>query len=727
MANTSKFIQLSNQILMEYIYGDSTIGSPDFIETNNTGSFGARIQLLDNGYTNQKYLFTEENPITETGNYRRRSVVQLDSNKFAYLTTSIPLQYIDYDEKLTNNEGLNAQLEPITLYPNYTDINNQYQTGGGILYDNIKLHLISGFNISADYDGFIFMVKFRDSHNNENVLSSITYLNHDNYDMSNPSPFILGEKLYSNYINLKIPSLNWIIDDYLSNQSDNKRLGYVMTGGKGFAQPSSPGPQVNGTIIIELKFISKTEVINNFTYFYTSNDVRVTLNKTDEYNLLTAYIGESKEGDYFEVYGKYNGDIYEDFISAQNTKPYTDLVVIHDLSVYEQINTSFIKTSEQSFVQSGDFGIPYLFRPVIKNSHVAVSYRIDYIMRIYNKIDNSQIIKRAQFSSFNTKKYGKKLTRINLGTVPTVPKIYNTIYDDSDVGVNYKNQSNTLLTIPNIKNNIVIGTEYILAFRERLNISAAISNVQFNANTLNSVKPISSADTIYGLGEGIITISPFDNYILFIFYDDGSNDTPTLLNLTNSGIIYLNFSGSNGELKFKNITNVNNINASNGEILFKIPATDAKKIINFKDKSFYITSKASNKISNSDETMLYHGKWALPNEKQEIIYKNIIKQQNEQIKLDKKAYEKDVKILKSNIAEKNKQIKEIEANVNTLLTEVNLLKHPNKKAQNLQQVVKSPIIDQNIGFLNKSDQLSEAFLENLQGINLSSFRIDGDN
>ena len=78
-------------------------------------------------------------------------------------------------------------------------------------------------------------------------------------------------------------------------------------------------------------------------------------------------------------------------------------------------------------MQTSDFEDPYLFRPIIKNANAAVSYRIEYNLRLYNSIDNSQIIKRASFGSFDTKKYGKKMKRINLGTVPTVTKIYNVI------------------------------------------------------------------------------------------------------------------------------------------------------------------------------------------------------------------------------------------------------------------------------------------------------------
>lgn len=752
MANTSKYIQLSNQILMEYIYGDQTIGSPDYIETDNTGSVGARVQLMDNAHTGQKYLFTEENPKTDTGNYRRYSVAQIDDAKFAWLTTSIPLNYIDYDTALTDTAGFNAQLEDTTSYPNYTDINDQYKTGGGVLYDSVRLHLMSGYDISQNYDGFIFQIKFRDRLGVENVLSSIAFLNQDNYDKSNPAPFILGERLYSSYIDLKIPSLNWIIDDYISDKTDNQRLGYVMTGGVGFAQASSPGPQIDGTIICELKFISKTTKINGFTYFETSNDVRVTLNKTDEYNLLAAYIGESPEGDYFEVYGKYNGIIYEDFIAGQNANANTDLVVIHDLSVYEQVGTTFLKTTEQSFVQSGDFGVPYNFRPVIKNSHVAVSYRIDYIMRLFNKFDNSQIIKRAQYSSFNVKKYGKKIQRINLGSIPTVSKVYNTILDETGQAISYENQLDLTLAIPTGKTSVIKETQYVLGFKERINVSAAISNVQNTpavvqqgdvlptgagsttnvANAPSTIRSISSTDVIYGLGEGAITIAPFDNYILFIFYEDALNlDTPVALDLTNCGDIYLNFKSPNGDVKIKSTTNIQEINVAEGEVLFKIKESDAKKIMEFTDATFYVTSKLSNETNSSDETMLYHGKWYLPNQKYDKLYKDIIKQKDSEIKVMKEITTKTEKTLNVKNDTKDKTIRELEAKIATLQAQNTLLIQSN--SNNIEKILqaaqdtatkvesdKASSIVQN-KFITDSDRLSESALDKVKGQNVNTY------
>ena len=751
MANTSKYVQLSNQILMEYVYGDTTIGSSDYIETDDTGSVGARVLLMDNGHTDQKYLFNEENPITAMGNYRRRSVAEIADNRYAYLTTAIPLNYIDYDTELTDTAGLKAQLEATTSYPDYTDVNDEYKTGGGILYDSIRLHMISGFNISADYDGYVFMIKFRDRLGNEQVLSSITYLNQDSYDTDNPAPFILGEKLYSSYIDLKVPSLEWMINDYLADKTDDKRLGYVMTGGEGFAQTSAPGLQVDGTIVCELKFISQTEVVNGFTYFGTSNDVRVTLNKTDEYSLLTAYIAESEDGDFFEVYGNYNGDIYEDFISGQNANADTSLVVIHDLTVYEQIGPSFVKTTEQSFVQSGDFGIPYTFRPVIKNANVAVSYRIDYIMRLYNKDDNSQIIKRAQYSSFNAKKYGKHLTRINLGTVPTVSKVYNTILDESGQAISYENQLDLTLAVPNGSNSIIRETQYVMGFRERINVSAAMSSVQNTpavsrqgdilptaagsstdvSGAATAVKSISSTDVIYGLGEGAISVAPFDNYILFVFYNDVLNlDTPTILDLTNVGDLYLNFKSPNGDISIKNNTNIQDINIAEGEVLFKITANDAQKIIGFDDKSFYVSSKLSKQASSSDETMLYHGKWYLPNEKYEVIYKDIIKAQQAELGISKTATEAGEKVSNKELSARQKAIRELEAQLTILKSQNDLLVQAagnkvgeilnsaqliNEKTQNDKDTAVNPNV--NIS----SDPLTEGALDNLQGTNVNTY------
>ena len=79
-------------------------------------------------------------------------------------------------------------------------------------------------------------------------------------------------------------------------------------------------------------------------------------------------------------------------------------------------------------------------------------------------------------------------------------------------------------------------------------------------------------------GDGMIRISPFDDYFLFTLFDEvKGEDTP--IDLSNVGDIFINFIGTTDEIDVKNHTQVAEVDLSQGEVLFKITKSDSKKII----------------------------------------------------------------------------------------------------------------------------------------------------
>ena len=111
-------------------------------------------------------------------------------------------------------------------------------------------------------------------------------------------------------------------------------------------------------------------------------------------------------------------------------------------------------------------------------------------------------------------------------------------------------------------------------------------------------------------GDGMIRISPFDDYFLFTLYDEiDSEDTP--IDLSNVGTLYLNFIGDTDEIDIKNHTQVEEVDLSQGEVLFRITRSDSKKILALENNNFYISTKMIDPIdgSTSDESVLYQGIW----------------------------------------------------------------------------------------------------------------------
>jgi hypothetical protein len=89
-------------------------------------------------------------------------------------------------------------------------------------------------------------------------------------------------------------------------------------------------------------------------------------------------------------------------------------------------------------------------------------------------------------TSFDVKKYGRRLMKINLGVVPTVANVYNQISKDdgSNIIVNNGNSGTRLgETSEKIAEKLVVKTKYVTSFRDRLNVKAAISPAKIQTLT----------------------------------------------------------------------------------------------------------------------------------------------------------------------------------------------------------------------------------------------------
>jgi hypothetical protein len=111
-------------------------------------------------------------------------------------------------------------------------------------------------------------------------------------------------------------------------------------------------------------------------------------------------------------------------------------------------------------------------------------------------------------------------------------------------------------------------------------------------------------------GDGIIRISPFDDYFLFTIFDEtAGEDTP--IDLSNVGDIFINFIGTTDEINIKNHTQVAEVDLSRGEVLFRITKSDSKKVLGLNNNNFYISTKMVSVLDDSisDESILYQGLW----------------------------------------------------------------------------------------------------------------------
>lgn len=129
---------------------------------------------------------------------------------------------------------------------------------------------------------------------------------------------------------------------------------------------------------------------------------------------------------------------------------------------------------------------------------------------------------------------------------------------------------------------------------------------QAEAEFYKKFKNLSVNEQPMSQGDGSIRISPFDDYFVFTLYDEIDGvDSP--IDLSNVGTIYMVFIGKSDEIRIPNYTNVQEVDLSSGQVLFKISKDDSQKILALDNRNFYISTMMVDPDGSSDESGLYTG------------------------------------------------------------------------------------------------------------------------
>lgn len=440
MAATSNYIQILPGVLVEYIYTDPS--DPEFYSTSSKG-----IEILSDSYVNNKYLFSYAGNASDLGNLRKTGAVPVntDGTQYAYLNITGGISYLDYDQ--------GAHLTP---YP-MTQVN--FSPAQNIYYDTIRVHFESGYQF-VDIDGYIFEVQILRRDETYVNISSQVHLKSDSTEL-NADPFFIGQRFYTNYIEWKVPSLNYLKNE---NPADTNTLLSRLTDSKGIIS--------NSKIRFLVDTIDTTTNLNGFSIFNISQSGETFFDQSDEFSGLVASVQEASGADYFELQGLYNGDNYANFIADLNNEPNSDYIVIHQIKVSEQVGTQWVVTTDQMISQSSNFDLPTLFRPVILNGANAVAFSIDYTLRLINQVDGTQILKYSSLTSNSPKKYGRRLVKLNLGTVPTIANVYNKVFENNGANIvlGGTNTPSVPANTEGANSQITIKREFITTFRNKVKV-----------------------------------------------------------------------------------------------------------------------------------------------------------------------------------------------------------------------------------------------------------------
>jgi hypothetical protein len=621
----SSYLQINEYIVLEYEYTATAIPL--------TGTGSAKALRIENLYQDQYQFINNAQAVNTTGNVldRSSSVINKNSNYWAY-------------------HDINAVYPVISNDPNFilTDVSSSLV--GAIKYDTVKLHILSGYNFEG-VEGFISEIVFKEYDGRDFIASDFSYLKGETFINFSTTPLFLGDRLYDRYIEYNVPSLYEINQDFWPNPLSSATFGYQYThNNTGFIQDSP--------IYFNFYEIATITTTNGNKFVNTGRVFNSSFPQSDSYTFLGAAVLENPEYDYIEYYPTYNGGFLEDYIAALNSIG-GSWVVIHQIEVLEQIGSQILRTANMTMMQDSNFDQPGIFRPVILNSGLAFSYTIEYTMRLFNRNDGHEIIRRSTFTSYEPKKYGKQLERINVINGYRPFKVYNKIETISDSGVGASSYANNVVPQP------VISRVYVNNFMESANIS------------VDSTSDVSQklGEIVYPQGKNYIFVNPFDNFFKFkIFTKSADKMENVSLDLsTDYNRLNIVFIQDDGTKIYIPAVVDNTLAPASGECLFKVDDTMSTILLNQMNREYYLVIKTP----EGNDTQLYSGNYSRQQDRKKVqdeINNTIENQLSQKIA--------DLENAKAALDEKNSELqaqsKTLADQQATLLAEQNILLNTNQ-------------------------------------------------
>jgi hypothetical protein len=552
MAKVSKFVKLDKDVLLEYIYDEGNLLSESYTI------------LVDSRDRRQSFI---SGLTSVTGNTIGNQLFKVDN--------------------ITQKYG---KVNPD--YYSFLQVKN-YAAGTPTRFDTLKFHLPINWTF-GEYLGFYVRVYAFDTTN-----SRVFELSNFYFDMTDVSqqyllnftspPLLFQEKLWGKNIQLSIPALSDVSAQKSNNVPRENSINANLTNGIGF-NTTSP-------IFVDFHFVTNIQTINSVTSYLLSSKVTTTVPQTPEFERLGLVIQHSPNGDFFEIFGTYNGTIggFSQFIDESYNIGHR-YYVQYNITMYEQN----IRGKTTTVTQNENFNETVEYRPIIKFSTTTAI--IDVEMRLIDAVDDSYIVRRASYGMLQDEvsKYSLKLMKINLVNA-SKPKIYN-IKSNIDPALVGLSNSMGRITKTTTQTKSVSG---LLA-----NGGAGSTGTGNGGVTIETVKvpypvlvdryniigksenAVISSTTFYGLGKLQVMIYPFDNIIRFVLAS-GDNTKPDYLNMTGYGEIKLVFKNDTNLYEFPLYTESGGIDLSIGQIAFKVGQSkfsDIKRLFETGINVFYITS-----------------------------------------------------------------------------------------------------------------------------------------
>lgn len=460
MADSTKYFQLTPEILVEYNYNDINSANDQSGEVNhiiNLGNPKTKAEIIHNGFCSTNTFLLPQG--------KEHFVLPINKSESRFIQyyngiKDLGSWHSDFSNTLVSQSSRNDD------------------KSDDILIDTFKLHFTSK-NYFGDYDGFIISVTVYDKIKNKVGLLSYYIKRTDNIKL-NDSPVLINQKLYTTYLEFTIPSISALVH--------SAELREELPGEDNLVRKLFSHQIMDNTpIIMNIYGVKSTYKDNNYEYYNTEKINSIFIPIVDKSNHIEVKVEKATDGDYFVIHPVVDNNrvSFSDYIYNLSDGHPEQYIVFYELKVveYPVANTRSIEKTthrEQYIINAGqndnensDINIDSImyFRPVLRYSGLNVTFRIDVNMSIINTLDNTTIIKNSSLSvsGEDAKKYGKRMNRIYLGEIPAQINVYNKKPDIDTDGVKITNSSSNV-KIENHQHSVI-------GFIECANVGVSIEQV----------------------------------------------------------------------------------------------------------------------------------------------------------------------------------------------------------------------------------------------------------
>ena len=433
MADSTKYFQLTPEILVEYNYNDiNSVNDQSKKVTIDLGDDEFKAMVVQNGFCSTSTFLLPQD--------KEHFVLPINKSESRFM------QYYNGRRDLTSAGYSDFHSTLVSQSSGNDDKSDD------ILIDTFKLHFTSK-NYFGDYDGFIISVNVYDKIKNKVGLLSYYIKRTDNIKL-NDSPVLINQKLYTTYLEFTIPSVSALVH---SVELKEELPGEDYLVGKLFSHQIMD----NTPIIMNIYGVKSTYKDNGYEYYNTEKISSIFIPIVDKSNHIQVKVEKATDGDYFVIYPVVDNNrvSFSDYIYNLSDGHPEQYIVFYELKVieYPVVNTRSIDKGgkithrEQYIINAGQ--------------------NVDENMNIINTLDNTTIIKKSSLSvsEEDAKKYGKRMNRIYLGEIPSQINVYNKKPDIDTDGVRLTNSSSNV-KIENHQHSVI-------GFIECANVGVSIEQV----------------------------------------------------------------------------------------------------------------------------------------------------------------------------------------------------------------------------------------------------------